>query len=124
MVDREYYYPRNETRYLFTPEKEKHFVQQFNDGKVTQFKDQASAILRIRYYNPQNVIFQPLLIKAIVILDRQRFKDDNRLSNGYITQLLKFLISMKMLNWVGKYVIFTKEFYTERIIKSHLLEKL
>ena len=48
MVDKDSYYPTNETGVLFTPDKETELIQQFNNRTFTQFKDQASAILRVR----------------------------------------------------------------------------
>ena len=44
-VDKDSYYPRNGTGYLFTTNKENNFIQQFNNITSTRFKDQASAIL-------------------------------------------------------------------------------
>ena len=69
MVDDESYYPRIETRYLFTPDKE--FLQQLNNRTSTQFKDQASVILRVRYYNPKNLCFNIYLLgKMLFYMER------------------------------------------------------
>ena len=42
---------------LDSPNKEKVFIQQFNNRAFTQFKDQSPVILRVRYCNPENLIF-------------------------------------------------------------------
>ena len=50
MVYIESYYPRIEIGYLCTQEREQRFNQQLNNITFIQFKDQASAFLKIRYY--------------------------------------------------------------------------
>ena len=71
MIDKESY-PRIETGYLFTPDKEKEFFQQFITLTFTQFKYQASAILRKGYSVPRNVIFQHLPVSEEVFSDGKR----------------------------------------------------
>ena len=88
MVDRTSDYSRIETGYLFTPNIKMEKVQQFHNRTSTQFKDQASVFLRVRYHNPKNLTFQHLPVKDDVILDRKRYADVNRLQNGCITQVL------------------------------------
>ena len=78
MIDKDSFYRRTETGYLFTPNKELELIQQFNNRTFTQFKDQASAILRVRYSSPKNLIIQHLPVGRNVILDGKRYKDVNR----------------------------------------------
>ena len=54
---------------------------------MTQFKDQASTNLRVKYYNPTGLIFQNLSVKHVIVHGK-RYKDDNRSRNGYIIQIL------------------------------------
>ena len=56
MGDKHSFYPRIETGCLFTPNQETEVIQQLNNRTFTQFKDKASAILRVKYYNPKNLI--------------------------------------------------------------------
>ena len=81
-VDKDSYYPRIETGYQFTPNKELELIRQFNNRTFTQFKDQASASSKVRYHCPKNLIFQHLPIKENVILDGKIYKDVNRLRGG------------------------------------------
>ena len=69
MIDKDSFYPRIETGYLFTPNKEMELFQRLNIRIFSQFKDQASANLRVKQYNPKNLMFQHLLVKEDVILD-------------------------------------------------------
>ena len=59
MWDENSVYPRIETSYAFTPDVNKKLVKKFNTGNSTQ----GSAILKIKYYNPKNLIVQHLPVK-------------------------------------------------------------
>ena len=51
------YYPKIGTAYFFTPNIEQKFIKQFK--KIySQVRGQASAIFRVRYFNPNYLIFQ------------------------------------------------------------------
>ena len=52
-------YPRIETGYAFTRNINDELVNKFNTGKINQ----RSAILKIKYYNPKNLIVQHLPVK-------------------------------------------------------------
>ena len=65
-VDKDSYYHRIETGYQFTPNKELELIRQFNNRTFTQFKDQASASLKVRYHCPKNLIFQHLPVKKML----------------------------------------------------------
>ena len=49
-------YPRTETGYAFTRDMNDELVEKFNTVNFTQ----GSAVLRIKYYNPKNLIVQHL----------------------------------------------------------------
>ena len=59
MWDEKSIYPRIETGYAFTPDLNDEFVEKFNNQTFTQ----GSAILKIKYYNPRDLIVQHLPIK-------------------------------------------------------------
>ena len=71
MIDKDSFYPQIETGYLFTPDKED-FRNPSNNRSFTQFKDQASTLLIVRYYNPKSLIFQHSPVKQDVISDGKR----------------------------------------------------
>ena len=102
MVDSGSFYPRIELRYLSTTDREKDLIQQFNNRTFAQFKDQASAILGVRHYNPKNFIFQKLPVTEHFILDGKRFKDVTRISNGCISQLIANVDIDEIVEMVGK----------------------
>ena len=54
-------------------------VEKFNTGNFNQ----GSAILKIKYYNPKNLIVQHLPVK-----ERQKKHEINRMRNGYIIDTL------------------------------------
>ena len=59
MSDPESVYPRIETGYAFTLDMNDEIVKKFNAGSFTQ----GSAILKIKYYNPKNLVVQHLPVK-------------------------------------------------------------
>ena len=59
MSDPEAIYPRIETCYAFTPDMNEDLVEKFNNQTFTQ----GSAILKIRFYNPKDLIVQHLPVK-------------------------------------------------------------
>ena len=77
MSDPESIYPPIETGYAFTPDMNEDFVNKFNSQTFTQ----GSAILKIKYYNPKNLIVQHLLVK-----EEEKKVEINRMRNGYIVQ--------------------------------------
>ena len=66
MVDKDSYYPRTDAGFLFTRNKETELIQQFEKRTFTQFKDQASATLRVKNYITKNLIYQHLPVKEDV----------------------------------------------------------
>ena len=68
-------YPRIEAGYAYTRNMNDELVNKFNTGKFNQ----GSAILKIKYSNPENSIVQHLPIK-----ERVNKMEINRMRNGYI----------------------------------------
>ena len=62
MWDEKSIYPRIETGYAFTADMNDEFVEKFNTGVFNQ----GSAILKIKYYNPKNLIVQHLPVEERV----------------------------------------------------------
>ena len=79
MSDPESIYPRIETGYAFTKDMNDELVNKFNTQSFTQ----GSAVLKIEYYNPKNLIVQHLPIK-----ERQKKIEIIRMRNGYIIDTL------------------------------------
>ena len=79
MWDEKSIYPRIETGYAFTPDMNNELVIKFNNQKFNQ----GSAILKIKYYNPKNLIVQHIPIK-----ERVNKLENNRMRNGYIIDTL------------------------------------
>ena len=65
-------YPRIETGYAFTEDMNDELVEKFNTGNFTR----ESAILKIKYYNPKNLIVQHLPVK-----EREKKVEINRMRN-------------------------------------------
>ena len=74
MLDKNSIHHRIETVYAYTKEMNKELVEKFNSDNFTQ----GSAILKIKYYNPKNLIVQHLPIK-----EREKKIEINRMRIGY-----------------------------------------
>ena len=72
-------FPKIETGYAFTPDMNDELVEKFNNQTFTQ----GCAILKIKYYNPKNLIVQHLPVK-----EKENKIEINRMRDGYITQVL------------------------------------
>ena len=59
MWDENSVYPRIETGYAFTKDMKDELVEKLNSGNSTR----GSVILKIKYYNPQNLFVQHVLVK-------------------------------------------------------------
>ena len=57
--DKKLTYPKIETGYAFTSEMNDELIEKFNNQTFTQ----VSAILKIKYYNPKNLIVQHIPVK-------------------------------------------------------------
>ena len=61
MSDEKSFYPRRETGYAFTPDMNNDLFKKFNNQTFNQ-----SAVSKIKYYNPKNLIVQHIPIKETV----------------------------------------------------------
>ena len=88
-------YPRIETGYAFTRDMNDELVEKFNNQTFTQ----GSAILKIKYYNPRNLIVQHLPIK-----ERLNKIEMNRMRNGYIIDTLTSVDIQEIVKIGGKVI--------------------
>ena len=102
-------YPKIETGYAFTKVMNDSIVNHFNSGK-TEF---ASAILKIKYYNPKDLVIQHLPVKEEV-----NKVEVNRLRNGYITDNLTS-VDIEEIRKIGGKVI---EVYEGLLCRENLKE--
>ena len=82
MWDENSVYPKIETGFAFKPHMNNVFVKAFNDQTFNEDGNE-SAILRIKYYNPRDLIFQHLPVK-----EKGTKIEVNRMRNGYIIDTL------------------------------------
>ena len=95
MTDPESIYPRIEIGYAFTPDMNTELVEKFNNQTFTQ----GSAILKIKNYNPKDLIVQNLTVK-----EREKKNEIIRMRNGYIIDTLTFVDIQENVKSVGKVV--------------------
>ena len=98
--------PRIETGYVSTPDMNDELVEKFNIQNFTQ----GSAILKIKYYDPNNLIVQHLPDK-----EKEEKIEINRMRNGYITQVLKSADIQENVKIGGRVIKFTKVLFKEKI---------
>ena len=82
MWDKNSVFPKIETVYAFQPHMNSVFVNEFNKQTLNQ-NNKESAILRIKYYSPPDLIFQHL-----PVIEKVKNIEVNRLRNGYIIDTL------------------------------------
>ena len=95
MWDKSSIKPKIQSRYAFTQDMNDELVKKFNNQTFTQ----GSAILKIKYYNPKNLIVQHLPVR-----EKEKNFEINRLRNGYITQFLTSVDIQEIVKNVGKVV--------------------
>ena len=95
MSDENSIYPRIETGYAFTRDMNDELVEKFNNQTFTQ----GSAILKIKYYNPKDLIVQHLSIKRKV-----NKMEINRMRNGYIIDTLTSVDIQEIVKIGGKLI--------------------
>ena len=88
-------YPRIETGYAFTRDMNKFLVHKFNNQNFNQ----GSAILKIKYYNPKNLIVQHLPVK-----EKENKLEINRMRNGYIIDFLTSVDIQEIVKIGGKVI--------------------
>ena len=105
MWDPKSIYPKIETVYAFTPDMNDDIVNKFNKGIFNQ----GSAILKIKYYNPRDLIVQHLPVK-----EKVNKIETNRMRNGFITQVLTSVDIQEIVKKGGKVVqVYEGVFYRE-----------
>ena len=95
MWDEKSIYPKIETGYAYTPNMNNELVEKFINQTLTQ----GSAILKIKYYNPKNLIVQHLPIK-----ERVNKTEINRMRNGYIIDTLTSVDIQEIVKIGGKVI--------------------
>ena len=95
MWDPKSIYPKIETGYAFKREMNHELVEKFSNQTFTQ----GSAILKIKYYNPKNLIVQHLPVK-----EKEKKIEFNRMRNGYITQDLTSVDIQEIVKIGGKVI--------------------
>ena len=95
MWDENSIYPRIETRYAFTRDMNNELVGKFNNQTFTQ----GSAILKIRYYNPRDLIVQHLPVR-----EKEKKIEINRMRNGYIVDHLASVDIQEIVKIGGKVI--------------------
>ena len=106
MWDENSIYPRIETGYAYARDMNDELVVKINTGNFNQ----GSAILKIKYYNPKNLVVQHLPIK-----ERVNKIEINRMRNGYIVDHLTSVDIQEIFKVGGKVieiegVIYRKKF--------------
>ena len=96
MWDKDSVYPKIESRVAFEPHMKKTFA--FNNQTFNQDADK-SAILRILYYNPPNLVFQHLPVK-----EKVKKLEVNRMKNGYIIDILTSVDIHEIVKIGGKVI--------------------
>ena len=79
MWDEKSLYPRIETGYAYTKDFKDELVKKFNTDKLTH----GSAILKIKYYNPKNLIVQHLPLQ-----EREKQIEVRRMGKAFIIDTL------------------------------------
>ena len=93
MWDEKSIYPRIETGYAYTRDMNNEIVEKFNN----QTFNQGSAILKIKYYNPKNLIVQHIPIK-----EKEKKIEINRMRNGYIIDTLTYVDIQEIVKIGGR----------------------
>ena len=94
MYDEKSINPKIETGYAFTNDMNVKLVDDFNQKSFN-----TSAILKIKYYNPPDILLQHVRIKEEV-----NKIEVNRLRNGYIVATLTYVDSQQIVKTSGKFI--------------------
>ena len=98
MWDENSVYLKLKTGFVSKPHKNNVYVEAFNNQTFNQDGDE-SAILRIKYYNPRNLIFQHLPVKGKV-----KNVEVKRMRNGYIIDTLTSVDICKIIKNGGRVI--------------------
>ena len=122
MWDENSVYPKIETGFAFKPHMNDVYVEAFNNQTFNEDGDESS-ILTIKYYNPPDIIFQPLPVK-----EKVKKIEGNRMRNGYIIDTLTSADIQEIVKIGGKVIeIYAGVFYRENFKISpfrKVIEKL
>ena len=113
MLDEKSNYPRIETAYVYTDDINDELVEKFNTANFTE----RSAIVKIKYYNPKNLIVQHLQVK-----ERENIIAINRIRNGYIIDTLISVDNQESVKIGAKVVEVFEGVIIERNLKHLVLE--
>ena len=115
MWDEKSIYPRIETGYAYTRDMNNELLEKFNTGNFNK----ESAILKIKYYNPKDLIVQHIPIK-----EKEKKLEINRMRNGYIIDTLTSVDIQEIVKIGGKVTeIFEDVIYRENF-KVSLFRKV
>ena len=106
MWDEKSIYPRIETGGAFTRDMKKFLVLKFNNDNFNR----GSAILKIKAYNPKNLIVQHIPVK-----EKEGKIESNRMRNGYITDTLTSVDIQEIVKIGGKVI----EIYEDVIYREN-----
>ena len=95
MWDENSIYPRIETGHAFITDMNDELVEKFKTGNFNQ----GSAILKIKYYNPRDLIVQHLPIK-----EKEKKIEINRMRNGYTIDYLASVDIQAIVEIGGKVI--------------------
>ena len=95
MWDEKSIYPRIETGYAYTRDMNDELVEKFNTGNFNQ----GSAILKIKYYNPRDLIVRHLPVK-----EKEKKIEIICMRNGYIVDYLTSVDIQEIVKIGGKVV--------------------
>ena len=122
MWDETSVYPRMESGFAFKPHMNNVYVEAFNNQTFNQDGDE-TAILKTKYYNPRNLIFQQLPVK-----EKVKKIEVNRMRNGYIIDTLTSVDICEIVKIVGRVIeIYEGVIYRENFKLSpfrKVIEKL
>ena len=113
MYDEKSVYLKVETGYAFTPEMNVEIVIQFNTKTFTK-----SAILKIEYYNPKDIV-----LKHIPVKEEVNNVEVNRLRNGYNVDVLTSVDIQEIVRFGGKVIkVYEGVLYRENFTVSPFRE--
>ena len=95
MWDEKSIYPRIETGYAYKRDMNDELVEKFNNQTFTK----VSAFLKIKYYNPRDLIVQHLPIK-----EKEKKIEINRMRNGYIIDTLTSVDIQEIVKTGGRVI--------------------
>ena len=115
MWDEKSIYPKIKTGYAFTRDMNDEIVEKFNN----QISTQGSAILKIKHYNPKNLIVQHLPIKV-----KEKKNKINRMRNGYIVDYLTSVDIQEIFKIGGKVIEIYESVVCRQILKASPFRKI